>query len=91
MTMRVEWLRAGDHTPACWAGFLVFDTHVEILAMISATEHVDQSVPTDEARTVWADLCARGWQRATDADVDRHQMTFKRLREIIYGRARRRR
>jgi hypothetical protein len=89
--MRAEWLRAGDQTPACWAGFLVFDDHVEILAVISATEHIDQSMPTDEARAIWADLRARGWQRATDADIVRYEMSVKKLRAIAYGRARRQR
>jgi hypothetical protein len=89
--MRTEWLRAGDHAPACWAAFLIFDQHVEILAVISPTERIDRAMSTDEARDIWRDLCARGWQRATDADIDRHQMTFKKLREAIYGKQRKRR
>ena len=34
MTMRMEWLRAGDSSPACWACFIVFDGHVDVLAVI---------------------------------------------------------
>jgi hypothetical protein len=88
--MRMEWLRAGDDTPACWSCFLVFDDHVEILAVISPSERIDRAMSTEDARTVWRDLIARGWTRATDEDVARREMTMKKLREIMYGRARRR-
>jgi hypothetical protein len=33
------------------------------------------------ARVVWADLRQRGWCRATDAEINHHQMTHRRLRE----------
>jgi hypothetical protein len=39
---------------------------------------------------LWADLRERGWHRATDGEVDSHEMTHRRLREIAYGRERRR-
>ena len=89
--MRMEWLRAGDDTPACWACFLVFDDHVEVLAVLGPTERIDRAMSAEDARAIWRDLIARGWSRATDADVVRHDMTLKKLREIAYGRARRRR
>jgi hypothetical protein len=85
----MEWMIAGDS--AHWACFLIFPDHVEVLAAISASERLDRSMSTDEAREIWSDLRARGWRRATDAEIDRHQMTLKKLREIAYGRERRRR
>src|SRR5262249_13457486 len=30
--MKMEWMRAGDSTPACWACFMIFDDHAEVLA-----------------------------------------------------------
>jgi hypothetical protein len=88
--MRMEWLRKGDDTPACWACFLVFDDHVEVLAVVGANEHIDRAMSAEDARTVWRDLIARGWQRVTDDDVARRAMTMRKLREIAYGRHRRR-
>src|SRR5262245_29889662 len=38
MTMRQEWMRAGDRTPACWACFMIFDDHVEVLAVTGPNE-----------------------------------------------------
>jgi hypothetical protein len=35
MTMRMEWLRAGDGTPACWACFLVYPDKVSVLATLT--------------------------------------------------------
>jgi hypothetical protein len=32
--MRMEWMRAGDDTPAAWACFVIYDDHVEVLAVI---------------------------------------------------------
>jgi hypothetical protein len=84
--MRMAWLRAGDATPACWACFLVFDDHVDVLAVIGPNERVDRSMTPDAARKVWADLRQRGWYRASDAEIDHHQMTHRRLRQIAYGR-----
>jgi hypothetical protein len=86
----MEWMRAGDSAPACWACFLIFDDHVEVLAVIGPKERVDRPMTPDEARTLWADLRERGWHRATDGEVDSHEMTHRRLREIAYGRERRR-
>ena len=88
--MRLEWMRAGDSTPACWAAFLIFDDHVEVLAVIGPHERIDRSMTPDDAREVWSDLRARGWHRASDAEIDRHQMTLKKLRAIAYERRRRR-
>jgi hypothetical protein len=70
MTMRQEWMRAGDSTPACWACFVIFDDHVDVLAVIGPTERIDRTMTPDAARTLWADLHARGWYRATEADLN---------------------
>ena len=59
--------------------------------MISPTERIDRAMAAEDARTVWRDLIARGWQRATDEDIARHAMTMKKLRELAYGRRRGRR
>src|SRR5262249_55510671 len=39
--MKMEWMRAGDSTPACWACFMIFDNHAEVLAVIGANERFD--------------------------------------------------
>jgi hypothetical protein len=31
----MEWMRACDNTPACWACFLIFDDHVDVLAVLA--------------------------------------------------------
>jgi hypothetical protein len=80
--MRQEWLRAGDATPACWGCFVIFDDHVEVL--FGPTERIDGSMTPDAARKVWADL-QRGWYRATEADLNRHQMSHRALRRMAYG------
>jgi hypothetical protein len=48
--MRQEWLRAGVSTPACWACFVIFDDHVEVLAVIGPEERIDGSMTPDAAR-----------------------------------------
>jgi hypothetical protein len=82
----MEWMRAGDDVPAYWACFLIFDDHVEVLAVIAPKERIDRSMSSDEARKVWTDLRERGWYRPTDAEIDQHRMTHRKLREIAYGR-----
>jgi hypothetical protein len=67
---------------------LVFDNYVDVLAVISPTERIDRSMMLDEARALWTTLQQRGWCRATDAEIDNHKMTHRRLREIAYGRRR---
>jgi hypothetical protein len=82
----MEWMRAGDSAPACWACFLIFDDHVDVLAVIGPKERIDRSMTPDAARKVWTDLRQRGWYRATAAEIDYHQMTHRRLRQIAYGK-----
>jgi hypothetical protein len=82
----MEWMRAGDNAPACWACFLIFDDHVVVLAVIGPKERIDRSMTPDAARKMWTDLRERGWYRATVAEIDHHQMTHRRLRQITYGR-----
>jgi hypothetical protein len=48
MTMRQEWMRAGDSTPACWACFVIFDDHVDVLAVIGPTERIDRTSESDQ-------------------------------------------
>jgi len=83
--MRQEWLRAGDSTPACWAVFLVFDERVDVLAVIGPSERIDRSMSPDEARALWADLQRRGWYRASEAEINHHQMSHSKLRRMAYG------
>jgi hypothetical protein len=59
--------------PACWACFMIFDTHVEVLAIIGARS--------------WTHL-HRGWYRPTDAEIDHHQMTHHKLRQIAFKQRR---
>ena len=84
--MRMEWMRAGDAAPACWACFLIFDDRADVLAVIGPKERVDRSMALDAARKVWTDLQERGWYRATEAEIDHHQMTHRKLRHMAYGR-----
>lgn len=84
--MKMEWLRAGDSAPACWACFLIFDDHVDVLAVIGPNERIDGHMTLTAARKLWSDLKQRGWHHATDAEIDQHQMTHRALRRIAYGR-----
>jgi hypothetical protein len=86
MTMRMEWMRAGDNARACWACFLIFDDRVEVLAVIGSNERIDRSMTFDAARQVWDELKQRGWYHATDEELNHHQMSHRRLRQIAYGR-----
>jgi hypothetical protein len=52
MTMRMEWLRAGDSSPACWACFIVFDGHLDVLAVIGPKERIDRSMSRDAATRI---------------------------------------
>jgi hypothetical protein len=84
--MRMEWMRAGDAIPACWACFLVFEAHVDVLAVVGPNERIDRSMTMQEARALWAELQQRGWHRATEAELNHHQMTHRELRRMTYGR-----
>jgi len=84
--VRQEWLRAGDSTPACWALFMIFDNHAEVLAVIGPSERIDGRMTLAAARKLWSDLKLRGWYRATDEEVVHHQMTLRALQKIAYGR-----
>jgi hypothetical protein len=86
MTMRQEWMRAGDSAPACWACFVVYEEHVEVLAVIGPTQRIDRSMSPAAARTLWNELRQRGWYRASEAEIDHHEMSHRRLRQIAYGR-----
>src|SRR5262249_60113389 len=80
--MKMEWLRAGDSAPACWACFLIFDDHVDVLAVIGPNERIDGHMTLTAARKLWSDLKQRGWYHATDAEIDQHQMTHRALRRL---------
>ena len=83
--MRMEWLRASDDFPACWACFLVYDDRVDVLAITGSEQRIDQSMSPDAARALWADLCECGWHRASEEEINRHQMSHRKLRLIVYG------
>jgi hypothetical protein len=83
--MRMEWMRAGDSTPACWACFVIFEDQVDVLAVVGAGGRIDRSMSPDEARALWTDLGQRGWYRASEAEVNHHQMSHRKLRRMAYG------
>src|SRR3989442_14930808 len=83
--MRMEWLRASDNFPACWACFLVYDDRVDVLAITGSKQRIDHSMSPDEAGALWADLCECGWHRASEEEITRHQMSHRKLRSIVYG------
>jgi two-component system, cell cycle response regulator DivK len=41
--MRMEWLRASDNFPACWACFLIYDDRVDVLAITGSKQRIDHS------------------------------------------------
>ena len=83
--MRMEWLRASDNFPACWACFLVYDDRVDVLAITGSKQRIDHSMSPDEARALWVDLCQCGWHHASEGEIIRHQMSHRKLRSIVYG------
>jgi hypothetical protein len=86
--MKMEWMRAGDSAPACWACFSVFDDHADVLAVIGPKERLDGHMTLAAARALWSDLRRRGWYKPTDDEINACQMTHRRLREIAYDRRR---
>jgi hypothetical protein len=81
----MEWMRAGDSTPACWACFEISDDKVHVLAVLS-TGLIDRDMTLDAARSLWADLTQQGWRKASDAELNHHQMSHRALRRMAYGR-----
>lgn len=80
-------MRACDDTPAAWACFEVYDDRVKVLAVLS-TGLIDRDMTLDAARSLWADLTQQGWHKASEAEIDRHQMSHRKLRDMAYGRKR---
>jgi hypothetical protein len=91
--MRMEWLRASDNFPACWACFVVYDDRVDVLAITGSKQRIDHTISSDEARKLWADLCECGWHRASEEEIIRasdvpSKIAFNRLqRSILISRA----
>jgi hypothetical protein len=56
-----------------------------ILASFDAPCEVARSMSPDAARALWADLRQRGWYRASEVEINHHQMSHRRLRGIAYG------
>jgi hypothetical protein len=56
---RMEWLRADDSTPECWACFLVYPDKVSVLATLT-NGLVDRDMSVDAARQLWIDLRGPG-------------------------------
>jgi hypothetical protein len=81
--MRMEWMRSDDNAPACWACFMVYDDPVDVLAVIGPNERIDRSMSPEGARSLWADLRQRGWRRASNEEVNRHQMSHRKLLRAI--------
>src|SRR5262249_8455813 len=93
--MRMEWLRASDNFPACWACFLVYDDRVDVLAITGSKQRIDRSMSPAEARTLWADLCECGWHCASEEEIvipgsTEHEAWFREDTEVIdfYGTTR---
>src|SRR5262249_6678987 len=53
----------------------------------STPQRIDRSMTLDEARTLWNELQQRGWYRPTDAEIDDHEMTHRKLRETCLREA----
>ncbi len=81
----LSWLRASDNFPACWVCFVVYDDRVDVLAITGSKQRIDHSMSPDAARTLWADLCQCGWHRASEEEIIRHQMSYRKLRSIVYS------
>jgi hypothetical protein len=78
--MRQQWLRAGDTTPACWACFVIFDEHVDVLAVTGPNQRLDRTITPDAARALWNELRQGGWYRA----ITIIRSSRRRLRVIAY-------
>jgi hypothetical protein len=83
--MKMEWMRAGDQHPACWACFEIYDDRVRVLAVLS-NGSIDHDMTLDAARSLWADLKQQGWYKASEAELNHHQMSHRTLRHMAYGR-----
>jgi hypothetical protein len=70
----MEWLRASENFPACWACFLIYDDRVEVLAITGSRQRIDHSMSPAEARALWADLCECGWHHASEQEVTQQQI-----------------
>jgi hypothetical protein len=40
----------------------------------------------DGARQLWMDLCAQGWRRVPEQELNASRMSHRRLREMAYQR-----
>jgi hypothetical protein len=70
------------------AFFTIFDNHAEVLAVIGANGCIDGHMTLTAARKLWSDLTQRRWYRATDEEINHHQMSYRALRRMAYGRRR---
>jgi integrase len=57
--MRQEWLRAGVSTPACWACFVIFHDHVEVLAVVGPEERIDGPMTPEAFHALFGRIGAR--------------------------------
>ena len=64
MTMRQNGCERATARPhAC---FMIFDDHVDVLAVIGPNEHIDRTITPDAARALWNELRQRGWYQASE-------------------------
>jgi hypothetical protein len=47
---------------------------------------VDRDMSVDGARQLWMDLCAQGWRRVPEQELNASRMSHRRLREMAYQR-----
>jgi hypothetical protein len=55
---------------------------------VLSTGLIDRDMTLDAARSLWADLTQQGWYKASEAELNHHQMSHRKLRDMAYGRKR---
>jgi hypothetical protein len=62
--------------------FEIYDDRVRVLAVLS-TGLIDRDMTLAAARSLWTDLKLRGWYRASEAELNHHQMSHRTLRAPV--------
>jgi hypothetical protein len=75
--MRMEWLRASDNFPACWACFLIYETELR-----SSPSPDRSSASISRCHLMKHARCGLicgecGWHHASEQEVTQHQMQFQ--------------
>src|SRR5262249_55646145 len=83
--MRQEWLRHSNSADR-WALFLIFEKSIDVLANISADEHIHRTMTINEARVLWNELLLRDWHRCSEDEIVANAMTMAKLQAWMYSR-----